>query len=332
MANAISVRKVESINIALILISLSLAIAMPFEMFLIAYAILGPLHYLTEINWLNTKSYFTSSKKLWFGASLLFMFLITGPEVVRYFSGTETSMLNTVESYAPFVILLALYAGAVFALVEETGKRVIALAIGVFTGQLLFAIPTALVALGVLIPTVMHVFLFTALFMLYGAAKNRSGVGLLGVMILITCATLIFIVDTSQLSIVATNWAKESFGTERFEVVNEQVAKALGIGNLMQDYFGGWGMKIQTFIAFAYVHHYLNWFAKTAVIGWHKGLKGKRFWTITAIWLVLCGLFVADYRLGFFCTISLSFLHVILEFPLNAQSVRGIYSELKKLA
>ncbi|MCB0756617.1 MAG: hypothetical protein KDB98_13535 [Flavobacteriales bacterium] len=331
MANATTVTKIESINIALIFLSLVLAVVMPFEMFLIAYAMLGPLHYLTEINWLNNKSYFTSSKWLWLLASLAFVLLITGPEVIRYFAGTDFSWLNTIESYAPFTILMALYAGAIFALVKDPGKRIIALAVGAFLAQLLFALPTALVALGILVPTVMHVFLFTALFMLYGAAKNRSGIGLLAVMILISCAVLIFFIDTTALSSSATAWAKESFGTYRFEVVNNQVANVLGIGNLHQDYFNGIGMKIQTFIAFAYIHHYLNWFAKTAVIGWHQGLKGTRFWAIVGIWLLLCSLFLVDYRLGFFCTISLSFLHVILEFPLNAHSLKGIAQELKAL-
>lgn len=331
MASANTVKKIEGVNIALIFVSLALAVVMPFEMFLVAYAILGPLHYLTEINWLDNKSYFTSSKKLWLGASVIFMLLITGPEVIRYFSGTEISILNTVESYAPFVILVALYAGTVFALTEDTGKRIIAIAVGAFLGQLLFAMPTVLVTLGILVPTVVHVFLFTALFMLYGAAKSRSGIGLLGVVILSICSALIFMVDTSELSAAATDWAKDSFGTYRFEVVNNQMANVLGVGSLMQDYFGGWGLKIQTFIAFAYIHHYLNWFAKTAVIGWHQGLKGTRFWAIVGVWLLLCALFVIDYRLGFFCTISLSFLHVILEFPLNAHSVKGIFSELKRL-
>jgi hypothetical protein len=331
MATASTIRKVESVNIILIFLSLALAVFMPFEMFLVAYAILGPLHYLTEINWLDNKSYFTSSKWLWLVASLAFVLLITGPEVIRFFSGADIPWLSTIESYAPFTILIALYAGAIFALIKDTGKRIIALAVGAFLAQLLFAVPTAIVALGVLVPTVMHVFLFTALFMLYGAAKNRSGIGLLGVIILITCALLIFLIDTTTLSSAATVWAKESFGTHRFEVVNNQVANVLGIGNLHQDYFNGIGLKIQTFIAFAYIHHYLNWFAKTAVIGWHQGLKGTRFWTIVGVCLLLCTFFLVDYRLGFFCTISLSFLHVILEFPLNAHSVKGMALELKAL-
>lgn len=51
-------KTIDSLNIGLILLSLILAIKLPFELFLFSYAFLGPLHYLTEINWLKSKSFF----------------------------------------------------------------------------------------------------------------------------------------------------------------------------------------------------------------------------------------------------------------------------------
>lgn len=44
-------------------IALAIAMVIPFELFLFAYAVLGPLHYFTEINWLNEKSFFVPDKK-----------------------------------------------------------------------------------------------------------------------------------------------------------------------------------------------------------------------------------------------------------------------------
>ena len=38
------------------------AFVMPFEVFLFAYAFLGPLHYLTEISWLHDRKYFSTGK------------------------------------------------------------------------------------------------------------------------------------------------------------------------------------------------------------------------------------------------------------------------------
>src|SRR5208337_4813876 len=34
----------------------------PFELLLLAYGILGPLHYLTEISWLHDRHYFTNGR------------------------------------------------------------------------------------------------------------------------------------------------------------------------------------------------------------------------------------------------------------------------------
>src|ERR1043165_9571235 len=38
------------------------AFVLPFELFLFSYAVLGPLHYLTEISWLHKRQYFSSGK------------------------------------------------------------------------------------------------------------------------------------------------------------------------------------------------------------------------------------------------------------------------------
>jgi hypothetical protein len=76
------------------------------------------------------------------------------------------------------------------------------------------------------------------------------------------------------------------------------------------------GLSIQSFIAFAYTYHYLNWFSKTGVIGWHRVPKG-RLLASGAVWLVAVGLYAYDYLLGLTVLLFLSLLHVFLEFPLN---------------
>ena len=57
------VPKVDLINIGLILISCIAAFIVPFELFLFAYGVLGPLHYLTEISLLHDKNYYSTNKK-----------------------------------------------------------------------------------------------------------------------------------------------------------------------------------------------------------------------------------------------------------------------------
>jgi len=52
---------INNINTALVLVSFGFAIIIPFELFLFSYAILGPIHYLSEIAWLDKKNFFLKS-------------------------------------------------------------------------------------------------------------------------------------------------------------------------------------------------------------------------------------------------------------------------------
>ncbi|UPT68252.1 MAG: hypothetical protein M0D57_06295 [Sphingobacteriales bacterium JAD_PAG50586_3] len=53
---------IDYANIGLMILSCIIAFFIPFELFLFSYAILGPLHYLTEIGWLHQRQYFTKGK------------------------------------------------------------------------------------------------------------------------------------------------------------------------------------------------------------------------------------------------------------------------------
>ena len=81
------------------------------------------------------------------------------------------------------------------------------------------------------------------------------------------------------------------------------------------------------FIAFAYTYHYLNWFSKTSVIKWHEVPKLRLVFVLVA-WLTAIVIYIYDYSLGFMVMYLLSFLHVLLEFPLNYKTVLGIVKEL----
>ena len=88
-------------------------------------------------------------------------------------------------------------------------------------------------------------------------------------------------------------------------------------------------LKLQVFIAFAYTYHYLNWFSKTTVIGWHRQLTTGRTIVIALVWALACAAFLYDYQLGFLLVLCLSFVHVYMEFPLNALSVKSIIQALR---
>ena len=58
-----SVNRIDIVNIGLLIVSCIMAFIMPFELFLFAYGVLGPLHYLTEISWLHDKNYYSTDKR-----------------------------------------------------------------------------------------------------------------------------------------------------------------------------------------------------------------------------------------------------------------------------
>src|ERR1039458_6383144 len=58
-----STKTIDITNIGLLLFACALAYVIPFELFLFSYAVLGPLHYLTEITWLKKRDCFTNGKK-----------------------------------------------------------------------------------------------------------------------------------------------------------------------------------------------------------------------------------------------------------------------------
>src|SRR5215813_1986954 len=55
----LTLAQVNYLNICLMILSAAFAFCLPFELFLFSYAVLGPLHYLTEISWLHERRFFT---------------------------------------------------------------------------------------------------------------------------------------------------------------------------------------------------------------------------------------------------------------------------------
>ena len=77
------------------------------------------------------------------------------------------------------------------------------------------------------------------------------------------------------------------------------------------------------FIAFAYCYHYLNWFSKTRIIKWHE-ISKRRTGIIVGIYACALSLYYYNFGLGFAVLLSLSFIHVILELPLDILMITNI--------
>jgi hypothetical protein len=108
---------------------------------------------------------------------------------------------------------------------------------------------------------------------------------------------------------------------EGFEPLNRILLEWVGPGD------GGvhdrGGAPVMSLIAFAYTYHYLNWFSKTSIIGWHQ-VPRRRAVAILAAWIAGVAVYLHDYRAGFALFYLLSIAHVMLEFPLNHQTISGI--------
>jgi hypothetical protein len=178
--------KINFSNIGLMLITAVCAYFYPFETFLLAYAYLGPLHYLTEISWLHDRNYFSKGKY-----DFLVLLIVGVLLSVAAFSkdfGFNTAFYDSFVSMNLFdkLLVFALFSSILFALVQNLIIKIISiLFLYVFVSGWLSpenaaqqSENTAIFALTSLVPTLIHVYLFTGLFMLFGALKSRSKSGL----------------------------------------------------------------------------------------------------------------------------------------------------------
>src|ERR1044071_2751568 len=90
--------KINYLNMGLIVLSVCVAIFIPFELFLFSYAVLGPAHYLTEISWLHERNYFSKGKRdfIILGVAGVLLFLtVYVARPYEWFPGDIPSKLST---------------------------------------------------------------------------------------------------------------------------------------------------------------------------------------------------------------------------------------------
>ena len=314
--SALNNDQINYANIGLMLLSALLAFVLPFELFLFSYAVLGPLHYLTEIGWLHKKNYFTKGK-------YDFVFLGVLCVLVFYFSYVNPTTSQTV---IPNIILYGILLALIFVFIKDNLYRValgVLALIGIATSKMGF---DYVVWVGIFLPTIIHVFVFTWAFMFFGVLKNKSFSGYLSVIALVLIAVSFFVIKAPGLQYEVSAYVGKSY--ELFYLLNKFLIQVFGLETTLTDdkaivYTTNAGFIVMRFIAFAYTYHYLNWFSKTSVIQWHKVPKKTLIATII-IWILSVTLYIIDYNKGLKALYFLSFLHVFLEFPLNITSFQGI--------
>ena len=310
-------------NMGLMLFSTVIAFIIPFKLFLFVYAVLGPLHYLTEISWLDKRSYFIA-RKTYAWPCLLISILLTialfnERSVIRYYS---TSLIAAVVVYT---LSISISKKHILSLLLTTGVFVL------FTFFKVDKLLPFVLTFSVFLPTVVHVFVFTGIFVLSGALKTKNTSGFISFGIFMLCALSFCFIQVPNTEIVSVE--EKGYISKYFITLNQSLADLFGVthAGTHEEFFTLPGLvAVQRFIAFAYTYHYLNWFSKTTIIKWHEVSK-SRLLLITVLWVLSVACYYIDYRLGFMILFMLSMLHVFLEFPLNIVSVKGVGQGLKNI-
>jgi hypothetical protein len=334
--------KINYVNIGLMLLALGVAFYVPFELFLFSYAVLGPGHYLTEISWLQKRGFFSKGKYdyVFLTLAALAVFLVAYVLLPQKLIKPEAHQgLTTAIIYVAFAGALAM------AIVKSAFYRLlifIVIALTALISKEMF------VLFSVFLPTLLHVYVFTGFFMLFGALKGKSRSGYMAMAVFVICPLLIIFLNPEALPL--TQYASNAY--QKFQLLNIESLKLLSddFGLMFSNtyeavsQFGGTpealfasrkdaiytsdtGIAIMRFIAFAYTYHYLNWFSKTSVIKWHE-VSRLRLVLIGVLWAAAVGLYWWDYNIGFNVLFLLSFMHVFLEFPLNHVTFIGVFNEL----
>lgn len=326
--------RINYLNMGLMLVSCAVAFFIPFELFLIAYAVLGPAHYLTEISWLHERKYFSRGKWdfLFLGLAAVALFITS--YVLR--PGGIVSPEQS-QSYSTAFVAIAFVAALAMVILKTAFQRFIAVAVIMVVALIT---KSGMIFFSVFLPTLIHVYIFTGLFMLYGALKGRSRSGYMACILFALIPFLFVFFHPDAMAI--TDWGRRDYS--QFEALNIYMLSLWdsnvyswppttqnGLDMIVNGIYNSTiGVTFMRFIAFAYTYHYLNWFSKTTVIKWHNVPK-TRLVVILVLWIAAVGFYYYDYKLGFHVLFLLSFMHVFLEFPLNHVTFMGIFTETRSI-
>jgi hypothetical protein len=291
-------RLTDVAHFALMLAALMLTYLVPFELLLLSYVILGPAHYATEISWLHDRKYFLPQRGIAVGLAILALI---------------AAAINN-ASWFGFVMWAAFVVSALLATAATAMQSALLSLVAIVTTAALLANGMSIAVLGILLPTLIHVSLFTLVFMALGACRSGAKVQWLLVAAYLAAIGAILLAPPTAATLVPS-FAKA--GQDYFANVAPALGQLLGIPDLQLD------TRLTSLLAFVYTYHYLNWFIKAEVIHWND-ISRKRLAIVVAASAASTGLYFYDYALGFTILLAFSLAHIVLEFPLNALALRQL--------
>ncbi|HEY1039748.1 MAG TPA: hypothetical protein VGF30_10105 [Bacteroidia bacterium] len=319
-------------NIFLMIMSAALAFVFPFHLFLFVYAVLGPLHYLTEMSWLERRKFFIEKK----GDAWLYLLMAILLTIPAFNPGVKIAQYGVT-----FLVTSVFFTLIIFFVKNSVFKYILTFIVFFASAKMgLDQHPDAFMWFGLLLPTIIHVCLFTGLFILYGALKTKSGSGYLSLGVFALCILSCFLFMPSAPAAPVSEHIQKTL--VNFDVINRGLLLLFGLDSSVTDFNTAFqlaqinlftspaAIAVARFIAFAYTYHYLNWFSKTAVIKWHEVPKQRMIWVVL-LWIGSVVAYLIDYNIGFKVLFLFSMMHVLLEFPLNFVTIRGIGTEIRSL-
>src|SRR3979409_1433759 len=178
----------DVLHLGLMIFAFAAAYLVPFELLLLAYVVLGPAHYFTEISWLHDRKYFLPHR----GIALALTVIAVVAALIDNASWFGLAMWST-------LIVCAMLAATTSA-AEGTLLFMIAIALA----AIMYSSGSSFAVIGILIPTLVHVSLFTLVFMTLGAWRAGSKVqALLIVVYLLAIAAILLVPPTAEVRIAS---------------------------------------------------------------------------------------------------------------------------------
>ncbi len=310
-------RNQHASNFLALVVSAVAASLAPLQVFIFVYAFVGPLHYLTEIAWLKKKDFYFGkgvvSQRIYVYVAVVLCVAVSADFYVRRgWSGYVIGILLVLSLGAmvknPYILISALVAG--------------------YSAK--FFVHGLVIFVGAILPTIVHVYVFTMLFMVSGLVREKrsSILGWVNPFLLLGLPVALLVARWSYAS-PGSYWIKAEMG---FSALHGYLVGLLGHNlhpnsAILADPTAAGVLRV---LAFIYLFHYLNWFAKTELLQWHKVSRRSWAW-IAALYGISVACYLRNFLVGFYLVNFLSMLHVFLEFPLNWHTGRFLLDSIVRV-
>jgi hypothetical protein len=285
-------------HVVLMLSALGLTYLVPFELLLLSYVVLGPAHYATEISWLHDRRYFLPQRGIAVGLAMLAI----------------VAALIDNASWFGFVLWSAFVICVLLAATSTAMQSMLVFGAATALTIAMLANGMSMAVLGILLPTLIHVSLFTLIFMALGAYRSGEKFQWLLVALYLGAIAVLLIAPPAAATLIPS-FAKA--GHDYFANVAPALGRLFGIPGLRLD------NRLTSLLAFVYTYHYLNWFIKAEIIHWNAMTK-KRLAVVVMASGASTALYFYDYAFGFTVLLAFSLAHIVLEFPLNVLALRQL--------